>query len=77
MSYFEEDKIHYVVPVAAFQKMDFEEDRIDHSVSEFYESFGHNLPKIAVVTQGFFGEIVDDVFDRCQVTIDYCPASQE
>lgn len=47
--------------------MDFVVDKVDYSVSEFFESFGHNLPKVTIVTQGFFGEIVDDTFDKDQV----------
>ena len=50
------------------KKMDFIVDKVDYAVSEFFESFGHNLPKVTIVTQGFFGEIVDDTFDKDQVS---------
>ena len=57
-----------VLPASSLHKMDFEVDKVDYSVSEFFESFGHNLPKVVIVTQGFFGEIVDDTFDKDQVS---------
>ena len=69
MSYLDDEKAYYLVPASYFRKMDFEVEKVDFSVSGFFESFGHNLPKIVVVTQGFFGEIVDDTFDKCQVSM--------
>ena len=60
--------IYTFPPGARLKKMDFVVDRVDYSVSEFFESFGHNLPKVTIVTQGFFGEIVDDTFDKDQVS---------
>lgn len=41
--------------------MDYETDNIDYSVVQFYETF--SLPKVVKVTQGFHGDITDDVFD--------------
>lgn len=38
-----------------------------YSVAEFYDNFGHNLPKIVVVTEGFYGEIHEEIFARSQV----------
>ena len=63
----------YLTPMDIFplgarrNKMDFAVDKVDYSVSEFYESFGHNLPKVTIVTQGFYGDVVDDTFDKDQV----------
>jgi len=47
--------------------MDFEVASQDYSVAEFFDNFGHSLPKIVTVSQGFCGEILEDTFDRDQV----------
>ena len=63
----------YLTPIYTFppgsklKETDFVVDKVDYAVSEFFESFGHNLPKVTIVTQGFLGEIVDDTFDKDQV----------
>ncbi|XP_052761775.1 uncharacterized protein LOC128204398 [Mya arenaria] len=44
--------------------MDFEVDKRDYSVAEFHETFQDNLPRIVMVSQGFYGEITEDTFDR-------------
>lgn len=44
--------------------MKFEVDHVDYSVSEFFEVFKEKLPRIVTVTQGFHGDISDDIFDR-------------
>lgn len=48
--------------------MEFTTARQDYSVAEFYDNFGHSLPKIVAISQGFCGEIVEDTFDRDQVS---------
>lgn len=47
--------------------MEYNTEIADYNVAEFYDNFWHTLPKIVLVTQGFFGEISDDTFDRYQV----------
>ena len=61
-------QVYTFPPGARFRDMDFVVDKVDYSVAEFFESFGHNLPKVTKITQGFFGEIVDDTFDKDQVS---------
>ena len=68
MSLWKFDPAYHGIPASSLRRMDFVVDKVDYSVAEFYESFGHNLPKVVIVTQGFFGEIVDDVFDKDQVS---------
>lgn len=55
--------------------MEFEADDVDFSVAEFYETYKFRLPKIVKVTQGFLGDIIDDIFDRdgvCHLNL-ICP----
>ncbi|KAK3584628.1 hypothetical protein CHS0354_003910 [Potamilus streckersoni] len=47
--------------------MMFESDNLSYRVSEFFEKFKHDFPKIMMVAQGFHGETVTDTFDRQQV----------
>lgn len=47
--------------------MEFMTAKQDYSVAEFFDNFGHSLPKIVMVSQGFCGEILEDTFDRDQV----------
>ncbi|XP_052252029.1 uncharacterized protein LOC127858786 isoform X2 [Dreissena polymorpha] len=44
--------------------MDFDVEKNDYSVPEFYERFGKELPQVIMISQGFFGDIVEDTFDR-------------
>ena len=39
----------------------------DYNVAEYHDNFGHTLPRIVMVNQGFCGDIVGDTFDRQQV----------
>ena len=50
------------------RNMEYIKDSVDYSVPEFFEMFEHKFPKIVIVTQGYFGEILDDIFDRDQVS---------
>ncbi|KAK3584629.1 hypothetical protein CHS0354_003912 [Potamilus streckersoni] len=45
----------------------FESDKVSYRVSEFFEKFKGELPKIVMVAQGFHGDIITDTFDREQV----------
>ncbi|KAL3891474.1 hypothetical protein ACJMK2_003736 [Sinanodonta woodiana] len=45
----------------------FECDKVTYRVSEIFEKFKDKLPKIVMVAQGFYGDIVTDTFDREQV----------
>ncbi|KAL3891476.1 hypothetical protein ACJMK2_003738 [Sinanodonta woodiana] len=47
--------------------MMFESEDVSYRVSEFFEKFKNEFPKLVMVTQGFYGENVTDTFDRDQV----------
>ncbi|KAL3891477.1 hypothetical protein ACJMK2_003739 [Sinanodonta woodiana] len=47
--------------------MMFESDNVSYQVSEFFEKFKNEFPKVVMVEQGFDGEAVTDTFDRQQV----------
>ncbi|KAK3584630.1 hypothetical protein CHS0354_003913 [Potamilus streckersoni] len=47
--------------------MMFESEGVSYRVSEVFEKFKHEFPKIVMVSQGFYGENVTDTFDRDQV----------
>lgn len=60
--------------------MEFKTDYLDYSVREFYETFQHRLPKIVKITQGFHGDIIDDIFDInwvCQFVLLNCSPNYE
>jgi len=48
--------------------MEFLVEPREYSVVEFYETFADCLPQLALVSQGFFGDISEDTFDRDMVT---------
>ncbi|XP_052761782.1 uncharacterized protein LOC128204404 [Mya arenaria] len=52
------------LPTRYVPTMEFEVDKRDYSVAEFYETFQDNLTRIVMVSQGFYGEITEDTFDR-------------
>lgn len=45
----------------------YETEAKDYSVPEFYREFGHKLPQVVRVSQGFYGDIVEDTFDKDQL----------
>ncbi|KAH3712917.1 uncharacterized protein LOC127859037 isoform X1 [Dreissena polymorpha] len=51
-------------PKRLVKTMDFDVEKNDYSVPEFYERFGKELPQVIMISQGFFGDIVEDTFDR-------------
>jgi len=48
--------------------MEFLVEQREYSVVEFYETFADSLPQLVFVSQGFFGDIVEDTFERDMVT---------
>ncbi|XP_052251358.1 uncharacterized protein LOC127858342 isoform X2 [Dreissena polymorpha] len=57
-------KIGVHEPKRLVKTMDFDVEKNDYSVPEFYERFGKELPQVIMISQGFFGDIVEDTFDR-------------
>ncbi|KAH3712942.1 hypothetical protein DPMN_072704 [Dreissena polymorpha] len=55
-------------PKRLVKTMDFDVEKNDYSVPEFYERFGKELPQVIMISQGFFGDIVEDTFDRESVS---------
>ncbi|XP_052252024.1 uncharacterized protein LOC127858783 isoform X2 [Dreissena polymorpha] len=51
-------------PKRFVKTMDFDVENTDYTVAEFYERFVHELPQVVMISQGFFGDIVEDTFDR-------------
>lgn len=47
--------------------MEFTTESEEFDMAMFYDNFCHNLPKIVMVSQGFFGDILEDTFDRFQI----------
>ncbi|KAH3709441.1 uncharacterized protein LOC127859056 isoform X2 [Dreissena polymorpha] len=57
-------KIGVREPKRLVKTMDFDVEKNDYSVPEFYERFGKELPQVIMISQGFCGDIVEDSFDR-------------
>ena len=49
--------------------MQFQVEAGNHGVARFFELYHDKLPLVVMVTQGFYGDIVEDTFDREQVHI--------
>ncbi|KAL4218084.1 hypothetical protein ACF0H5_022821 [Mactra antiquata] len=49
------------------ENMEFITERKDYNVAEFHNMFYDKLPKFVKISQGYFGDIAADVFDRDQV----------
>ncbi|XP_045180961.2 uncharacterized protein LOC123540203 [Mercenaria mercenaria] len=47
--------------------IEFQYNQTDYNVVQFYEEFHSYLPKTVIVSEGFCGEIIEDIFDRGQV----------
>ncbi|KAH3711600.1 uncharacterized protein LOC127858218 [Dreissena polymorpha] len=54
-------------PKRLVKTMDFDVESTDYTVAEFYERFGKALPRLVMVTEGFFGDIIEDTFDRTMI----------
>lgn len=63
-------------PQAYKRGMEFLNEDVDYSVAEFYEQFNNSLPKTVMVSEGFCGEIIEDIFDRGQVLRLYAISKQ-
>ncbi|KAH3840635.1 hypothetical protein DPMN_114088 [Dreissena polymorpha] len=50
-------------PKRQIKTMEFDVEKNDYSVPEFYEHFGKGLPQVIMISHGFFAVIVEDTFD--------------
>jgi hypothetical protein len=49
--------------------MQFQTEDVSYNIGRFFDLYQNKLPVVVMVTQGFFGNIIEDTFDREQVSI--------
>jgi hypothetical protein len=47
--------------------MQFQIEDVSYSIGRFFDLYQNKLPVVVMVTQGFYGDIIEDTFDREQV----------
>ncbi|XP_053381880.1 uncharacterized protein LOC128549320 [Mercenaria mercenaria] len=51
------------------KEMEYMTEKKDYNVAEFYKKCHKHLPKLVVVTQGFYGDILEETFDKGEVLL--------
>ncbi|XP_060603924.1 uncharacterized protein LOC132756803 [Ruditapes philippinarum] len=67
----------YVSKCKFVAKMQFQIEEVSYSIGRFFDLYQNKLPVVVMVTQGFYGEIIEDTFDREQVMLINAVSRQE